>query len=190
MPVNIAYRSTDRLLIPGFNITFPCVARGVVVYFPIWAVCRVLRIQPQRQLDRIRKSGRFDDEGAIETIGVLTKTGNRPTECIRKDKLATWFDLINPKRLRNTELRDKLVQLQRAMSDAGDRFLWGDASIIAPADTGPGAFPSVIEGTLTITGACPYCGGNLCVTVSPQGAHFSPVMRVDEADDEADDEEN
>ena len=175
MPLTAIYKTTDRLIVPGFDFTLPCVVRGKQVYFPIRAVCKAMQLQPQRQIDRLRHCGKFDGEGDIEAIGVLTKTGNRPTECIRKDRLAAWFDMLNPIRIRSPKIRGKLVELQRAMSDAGDRFLWGDASIIGPADGGPGALPAVLEGTTTISGECPYCGGHLCVTIGPQGTHFMPL---------------
>ncbi len=181
-----AYRGTDRLFVPEFNLRLPCVIVGKnTVYFPIRHVCMALGIGSNRQLERLAHDGRFNGDGDIETLPIITKRGSRPTECIRRDKVATWFTLINPRRVGKPDVRDRLEQFQAAIFAAADRFLWGDKSAVAPADDSPNARPAVVEGTLTITGVCPHCGGRLCITSSLQGTHITPLPSDDMADSEA-----
>jgi len=108
-----------------FDVDVPAVAVGRVVHFPMRALCQVLGIAPQMQVQRLRADSRF--AGALQELPIPTVKGLRQAVCIKKQQVGPWLATIDPARCA-LAARGPIERFQRELFDAADRFLFGDLS--------------------------------------------------------------
>lgn len=157
----------------GFGVDVPAVALGRAVYFPMRALCGVVGLAPQKQVERLREDGRFAD--ALRTLPVPTPKGLRDAVCInrgtpQKPYVAMWLGSVDTTRCAITA-KGPVERFQAELFAAADRFLFGDLSDVVSDDVSRAARP--IAGILHL-GDCPRCGLGLCLIMDGTGNHLVP----------------
>jgi P22_AR N-terminal domain len=165
-----------RLRIRYFDVDVPAVAIGRMVCFPLRALCKVIGINAQTQVDKLRADSAYT--GALrEDVPIPTIKGERPATCIRRKEVGRWLLGIDAARCAITA-RGPLERFQEELLAAADRWLFGDNSDVATDGTERTALP--ITGTLRL-GECPRCGAHLCLEIDGTGNHLR--IEGEEADD-------
>lgn len=167
-----AYRYS-RLRIRYFDVDVPAVAVGRGVYFPMRALCKVVGITPQMQVNKLREDSRYKD--ALRELPIPTIKGMREATCIRKKDVARWLSEIEPSRCAITA-RGPLERFQGELFAAADRWLFGDNSDVV-YDPGTKS-DKPISGKLHL-GDCPRCGLPLCLVMDGDGNHLVPDVEDD-----------
>jgi hypothetical protein len=163
----------SRLRVRVFEVDVPAVAVGRTVYFPMRALCKILGIAAQMQVEKLRHDGRY--AGALRELPIPTIKGLREATCIRKTEAARWLSEIDTARCALTA-RGPLARFQSELFAAADRWLFGDTSDVV---YDPGAkSDKPITGTLRL-GDCPRCGLPLCLVMDATGSHLVPERATD-----------
>ena len=162
-----AYRYS-RLRVPILRADMPAVAAGRTVYFPLRAMCKLLGIAPQMQINKLRTDTRYTD--ALRDLPIPTVKGIRNATCLRKRETARWLAEIDTARCA-PHVRDSLQQFQDELFAAADRWLFGDDSDVV-YDPGTKS-DKPISGMLHL-GDCPRCGLPLCLVMDSDGNHLVP----------------
>ncbi len=165
MTAVIASYRHGTLAINSFNVEVPTIVVERAIYFPIRALCRIVGVDAQTQIYRIRDDSRMSD--GLRILPVPTTKGVRDTACIHRTTAAIWLTTIDPARCAITA-RGPLTAFQSELFAAADRFLFGDHT--------PGVTNSPITyGTIT-AGDCPRCGAHLVLHVTGTGTHLQEVQ--------------
>lgn len=101
------------LTIKHFNITVPVVTVGKAAYFPLKTLCERMGINPQWQVDKVRRLSEEDSRyaGALRMLPVPTNGGPQPTQCLNRRHLGRWLDSLDPAKCAITA-RGPLERLQ------------------------------------------------------------------------------
>lgn len=86
MATAVTYRYC-KLRIRYLNVEVPAVMVGRIIYFPLRALCKIIGITPQTQIEKIQSDPRF--VSAWQDLPVPTIKGLRRSTCLRKLKWAS-----------------------------------------------------------------------------------------------------
>jgi hypothetical protein len=160
----------SRLHIAVFEVDVPAVAIGRAVYFPVRALCQVVGLAPQKQIERIRDDGRFTADGGVRMIPIPTIKGPRDAICLNKRHISAWLTAIDTTRCA-LAAKGALEDFQARLFAAADRWLFGDNSdVVFDAAT---KSDKPITGRVSL-GDCPRCGLALCLVMDGDGNHLVP----------------
>jgi len=156
-----------------WDAKIPIAVEGKIQWFPIRAICLVLGVDSRSQIVALKGSSKY--EGAILEIPIKSPAGWRPTQCIRRDKVAQWFLDIDATRCK-LGAREELEAFQIDLLAEGERMLFGRKPNLPTKERGITYHTARIE----IEMACLDCGAPHFIVIE-DGA--SEVIRMHTEDE-------
>lgn len=110
-----------------FGATVPVIWFQGKAHYPLRALCDILGVKPQMQLERLREHAVL--QTLLRQLPVKTRTGVRETWCIERRGVGFWLGSIQIASIR-AAIRLRLLEFQEALVDAADRLLSGEVSSV------------------------------------------------------------